>query len=287
MTRNRSNAVGAAAAIGLTTLAIAGCGGSSSGPVTPTIQAAKTYALAGFEPAGPITAGRPTRLSFTIRQPSGRALAAYRRGSGPHTGVHLILVRDDLGTLIHQHPPVATNGRIEETVVFPTPGRYRLVVDAYPSSGTQPNFQLFRWITIAGTPSREALPPFRSTTVVDGYRFTLHGRPQLRAIQPALLTISVSRPDGSPARFTPWLGALAHAIFFRAGTLDYFHTHVCGAGASGCTSILGPAKVTGRSAAPGKLTVGVLVPVAGTWRLFLQTQVDGHVLTAPFTLKVA
>jgi hypothetical protein len=30
----------------------------------------------------------------------------------------------------------------------------------------------------------------------------------------------------------------------------------------------------------------VLVPVAGTWRLFLQCQVDGHVLTAPFTLTV-
>ncbi len=32
--------------------------------------------------------------------------------------------------------------------------------------------------------------------------------------------------------------------------------------------------------------VGVLVPVAGAWRLFLQTRVDGHVLTAPFTLRV-
>ena len=51
--------------------------------------------------------------------------------------------------------------------------------------------------------------------------------------------------------------------------------------------MLGAAKVTGTSTTPGKLTVGVLVPVAGTWRLFLQTQVDGHVLTAPFTLKVA
>ena len=36
---------------------------------------------------------------------------------------------------------------------------------------------------------------------------------------------------------------------------------------------------------PGKLTVGVLVPVAGTWRLFLQCKVDGHILTAPFTLS--
>ncbi len=31
----------------------------------------------------------------------------------------------------------------------------------------------------------------------------------------------------------------------------------------------------------------MLVPAPGTWRLFLQTKVDGRVVTAPFTLKVS
>jgi hypothetical protein len=31
----------------------------------------------------------------------------------------------------------------------------------------------------------------------------------------------------------------------------------------------------------------VLVPVSGTWRLFLQVKVDGRTLTAPFTLHVS
>ena len=114
----------------------------------------------------------------------------------------------------------------------------------------------------------------------------MHGEPRLHAISPAFLKITVTRPDGTPARFTPWFGALAHAIFFRAGSLDYFHTHVCSPGASGCTSTLGASRITGSSNARGQLTVGVLVPVSGTWRLFLQCQADGHVLTAPFTLKV-
>ena len=30
----------------------------------------------------------------------------------------------------------------------------------------------------------------------------------------------------------------------------------------------------------------MLVPAPGTWRLFLQCQIDGKVLTAPFTLHV-
>jgi hypothetical protein len=61
---------------------------------------------------------------------------------------------------------------------------------------------------------------------------------------------------------------------------------VCAPGASGCTSILGGASVTGSSATPGHLKVGVLVPVPGTWRLFLQFRADGRVMTAPFTLRV-
>ncbi|MGZ4439809.1 MAG: hypothetical protein ACXVZN_05500, partial [Gaiellaceae bacterium] len=151
----------------------------------------------------------------------------------------------------------------------------------------QPNFQLFSTFTVAGPYTPRPLPPLETSQTVDGYRFTLQGRPKLHAIEAAFLHFTVTRPDGKPASFTPWYGALAHAIFFRAGSLDYFHTHVCAPGAVGCTSALGATKVTGSSTTPGKLRVGVLVPVAGTWRLFLQCRVNGHVLTAPFTLRVA
>ena len=34
------------------------------------------------------------------------------------------------------------------------------------------------------------------------------------------------------------------------------------------------------------LKVGVLVPVPGTWRLFLLTYIDGKERVAPFTLTV-
>jgi hypothetical protein len=266
---------------------LSGCG-SSSGPAVPTIAPAKTFALTGFQPARPVQAGQPTKLAFTIRQPSGQPLVDFRRGPGPHTGVHVIAVREDLSVIIHRHPPITSGGRISELLTFPEPGRYRVVIDAYPAlSGPQPNFQLFHNVVVAGAYKPERLPAFHPSISVDGYRFTLHGRPRLRAISPAFLTITVRRPNGTPARFTPWYGALAHAIFFRAGSLDYFHTHVCSPGASGCTSVLAGSKVTGSSATPGRLTVGVLVPVSGSWRLFLQCRVDGHVLTAPFTLNVA
>ncbi len=267
---------------------LAGCGGGgSSAPKLPTILAARRYALVGFQPAGPVKVGVPTTVAFTIRQPNGQPLTQYKRGPGPHTGVHLIVVRRDLATIVHEHPPVASNGRASIKVTFTDPGPYRVVVDAYPAnSGPQPNFQLFSTLRVAGKYVPQPVPPFASTQTIDGYRFTIHGHPNLHAIQAGELSFTVTDPQGQPARFTPWFGALAHAIFFRKGSLDYFHTHVCAPGATGCTSVLGGARVTGTSATPGKLTVGVLVPVPGVWRLFLQCKANGHVLTAPFTLIV-
>jgi hypothetical protein len=274
------------APLGLVALVLAGCGGGSSGPNFPTIGAARTFQLADFEPATPIQPGTPTTVSFAIRQPDGQPLTRFKRGAGPHTGVHLILVRDDLSTIIHKHPPVAKDGTISETITFPEAGRYRMVVDAYPATGQQPNFQLFRTVRVAGKAKPEPLPAPADVVESGGYRFTIRGKPVLKAIQATLLTIDVTDPQGKPARFTPYYGALAHAIFFRRGSIDYFHTHVCAPGASGCTSTLGGAQVTGTSAQPGRLTVGVLVPAPGTWRLFLQTKVGGRVVTAPFTLDV-
>ena len=129
---------------------VAGCS-SSSRPSAPTVEPARTYSLSGFQPRRVLSPG-PTRLSFTIRQPSGAPLTDYKRGAGPHTGIHLIVVKDDLSTIVHVHPPIGADGRVRQAVVLPTPGPYRVVVDAYPASTPtgQTNFQLFEKITVRG-----------------------------------------------------------------------------------------------------------------------------------------
>jgi hypothetical protein len=228
------------------------------------------------------------RVAFRVRQPDGSTLTTFARGPGPHTGVHLIIVRDDLGVIIHRHPPLAADGLLAEPITFPTPGRYKVVADIYPDiAGTQlRNFQLTRQVRVAGSYRPQPLPAFAPVQEVDGYRFDIGRVPRVAALRPAFLTVIVTDPSGRPVRFTPFFGALAHAIFFRKGSLDYFHTHVCSPGVSGCTSAFGGASVTGTSSRPGVLRVGVLLPQSGTWRLFLQVQANGKILTAPYTLKV-
>jgi hypothetical protein len=289
----RSRPIAATACAAATVLAgaglLAGCGGSSSGAVTaPKIAPARTFTLAGFQPAASVAPGHPTTVTFTVQMPSGKPLTSYKTGSGPHTGVHLIIVRDDLHYIIHDHPPVGPNGLLRQGVTFPAPGKYRVLVDVYPNiPGGQPNFQLFKTIDVTGRYHPMPLPQFKADQVVDGYHVEMQGHPDLHAIRAQFVNVDVTAPNGSKVNFVPWFGALAHAIFFHQGSLDYFHTHVCGAGATNCTSVLGATRVSGKASAPGKLTLGVLLPVSGTWRLFLQMKLGGKVVTVPYTLNVS
>lgn len=274
--------LGAIAALALVTSAC----GSGGGVNAITVGAAHSYRLGDFQPSQPVKPNVPTQVSFTIDQPSGSPLTDYRTGAGPHTGVHVIAVSDDLTSIIHEHPPIAGDGRIATTMSFSNPGRYRVLVDAYPRNGQLPNFQLFRNVTVSGPTQSHPLPPFKRTLEVGGNRVVMHGSSHIRAIQPTFLRVTVTDAHGRPARFHPWFGALAHAIFFRAGSLAYFHTHVCGAATPGCAGAFGATRISGTSSKPGVLRVGVLLPQAGTWRMFLQFRTGSVTLTAPFTLTV-
>jgi hypothetical protein len=271
--------------------ALSACGGSGGGTVAvPQVAPARTYSLQNFQPAAPVVPGRPTTISFTIQQPSGKPLTQYQPCCEPHEGVDLIIVRSDDSHIQYDDSDIGPDGRVSQPVVFPTPGRYRVVVDAYPAhtSPDQPiNFQLFTWVTAQGAFHPQPVPPYSPTQVVDGYRFQVQGHPKLAAIQATFLTIHVTGPNGETAVFGTWRGALAHAIFIHGSSLDYFHTHVCSPRAIYCTSVLGALRVTGNSSAPGVLHVGVLLPEPGTWRMFLLTYINGRHITAPFTLNAS
>jgi hypothetical protein len=265
---------------------LAGCSSSSSSTPTITVPKAKVYKLIDRGTTQGLSAGKPVTVGFTVQQPSGTPLTKYKTGPGPHTGVHVIIVAQDLSTIIHRHPPVQPDGHVSERVVLPKPGNYTVLADIYPSTGQIPNFQLRYDLATKGKEHFQPLPPFQAVQTVDGYKVDLHGKPKLRVAEPKILTVTVTKPNGKPAPFEVWYGALAHAVFFQKGTLAYFHTHICGANTPGCTSILGQPTIKGTSTKPGVLHAGVLLPGSGTWELFLQFKSNGKILTVPYTLRV-
>jgi hypothetical protein len=107
--------------------------------------------------------------------------------------VHLIIVRDDLAYIIHEHPPVGPNGLLRQTVTFPAPGPHKVLVDVYPDiPGGQPNFQLYRTVNVAGSYHPKGLPAFQPDLTVDAYHFAMRGHPSLHAIQAQFINVQVT-----------------------------------------------------------------------------------------------
>jgi hypothetical protein len=279
----------------LTTLLVsscvaAGCSGSDSAVISvPPGQKAHIYHVSGFTPSAPVAPGKPTTVSFTIIQPNGRPLTHYATGAGPHVGVHLIFVRTDLSAIVHLHPPIAADGKIMQQVTFPASGPWQLVIDAYlPGSQTtlvNRNFQLYQDIDVTGTHTDKPLGPVHRSLTAGGYTFTIKHLPTLHVAQAQFIDVAVRGPSGQIPTFTPWYGALAHAIFFQRAKpqLHYYHTHICSPELALCTV---KGAISGSSPTHGDLRVGMLFPTAGRWRLFLQCQIDGTIITAPFVLDV-
>jgi hypothetical protein len=227
-----------------------------------------------------------TMLRFAVRTPDGKVLSSFRTGGGPHTGVHLIIVRDDLSLIVHKHPQIPSSGELALPVVLPRAGRYRVLIDVYPAASSGPaNFQLTHDLQVGTGNAKAPLPSYAPVVKADGLTFRVVRQPALRLAEPASMVVNVSDAQGKPVTFEPFYGALAHAIFFRAGTLDYFHSHICGNDPA-CTASFGSAATTGHSRHPGRLELGVLLPATGRWRLFLQIGRGGQLVTAAFTLRV-
>ena len=274
----------AALAIAVALIAAA-CGGGSGSPSVPTVAPAKEYTL---DWTGPKTVAKPgtTTLRFAVRTPDGKVLTKFRTGAGPHTGVHLIIVRDDLSSIIHKHPPIPASGQLVLPVTLPRAGRYHVLVDVYPADQTGPrNFQLTRDLQVGSGDVKAPLPAFAPVVKTGGLTFRVTKAPSLRVAEPGTLIVDVTDAQGKPVKFMPFYGALAHAIFLSEGSLDYFHSHICGSDPA-CSAGFGSPATAGHSTKPGSLELGVLLPAAGKWRLFLQVTHGGKLLTAPFTLKV-
>jgi hypothetical protein len=187
----------------LATGASLGCGSGSSQVSLPPVSAAGVNHISGFTPSGPVAAGKPVKLSFTIVQPNGQPLTQYATGPGPHTGVHLIFVRKDLADIVHLHPPIGPDGKISETVMFPAPGPWMLLTDVYQKqSGTSIplNYQLKQDLQVKGRYVPKPLGPVRTSVNTDGYTFTIHHLPKLKVANADYLNVSVTDPGGKPAR---------------------------------------------------------------------------------------
>jgi hypothetical protein len=185
--------------------------------------------------------------------------------------LHLFVVSRSLEYFAHVHPEPVAGGAFEIRQSLPA-GEYMVVADFLPRGGSPQTLQ--RAIVTPGA-SGSSQPARITTSVLTrterGLRTELLTE-DLAAGRNAHLTFNVtSASGGEPVTdLEPYLGAPAHLFIASADLTDTRHAHPDATAASG-----------------SRLTFDVTLPKPGGYRMWLQIQRQGNVITLPFTLVVS
>ncbi|MEX1129758.1 MAG: hypothetical protein WEB50_14410, partial [Vicinamibacterales bacterium] len=174
---------------------------------------------------------------------------------------HLFIVGRDLEYFEHVHPEAATDGSFVLTHQIP-PGEYMLIADFLPRGGTTQMVQ--RALIVGGT-----APHGPRVVATHALRITMETE-DFAAGKYACLTFTVTDgKTGAPVTdLEPYLGAPAHMLLVRADLTDAVHAHPEEIATGGPVVSFHP-----------------LVPAAGDYKLWVQFQRAGRVITVPFSLR--
>lgn len=227
----------------------------SAEPVTGAVNGTALSA-GGYRLDVPTTVLPPslsTPWSFRVLDEQGEPLRDYDVEQGKE--LHLVIVSRDLSRSAHLHPERAADGTWSMRLTL-SPGSYRAVAD-FSTGGERRSLGVD--LSAPGPLAPSPLPAPAPTATVGDLRVEL-------ARDESRLSFTAFRGD-TPITPEPYLGARGHLTAFRAGDLAYAHVHP--AGEDGATT-----------------AYEAELPGPGTYRLFLELQVDGQVRTFPFTLEV-
>lgn len=202
--------------------------------------------------------GEPLQLGFRIADARGETVRDF---DVEHTKrMHVILVRRDLTGFQHVHPTQVADGSWRIPATLADAGSYRVFADF--SVGDRA-YTLGDDIQVDGAVVSHELPAPADVVHVGGFDVRLAEGPA-RAGADAELSFTVTR-DGEPVALQDYLGAKGHLVALRSGDLAFLHVHPDAE----------------------RLRFDASFPSAGTYRMFLQFQVDGTVHTAAITREVA
>lgn len=208
-------------------------------------------------------------LTLRIREPgTGRDVAMFAEAH--ERLLHLFIIGRDLQFFAHEHPERTARG-FELTTPLP-PGAYMVIADFIPGGGYPQ--MVHRAIVTPGyraSPFADA-PPLEedlSDKVREGMRMQL--RVEAAGSRPeAVLHFRFSAADtGAPVKdLEPYLGAAGHVLIVTPDLTNSVHAHPDVAGS-------GP-----------DFAVHAVFPQAGTFKLWVQVQRGGRVVSAPFAVQI-
>ncbi|WP_246128167.1 hypothetical protein [Amycolatopsis rhizosphaerae] len=218
-----------------------------------------------------VPAGQGASFTFRITGADGRPVTAFEPDQTKL--MHFYLIRSDLAGFQHVHPTMAGDGTWTAPLAAATPGTYRAYASfiTKDASGKPVPLMLSQGVTVPGTPETVPLPSPSTTAQADGYGLSLSSNRFMTGMRQDL-TVTVSK-DGKPVTdLQPYLDTYGHLTAFHEGDLAIAHLHPHGT-------------AEGDHGGP-ELKFEVMLPKAGSWRLFLQFQTGGVLHTAAVTVTV-
>jgi hypothetical protein len=185
--------------------------------------------------------------------------------------LHLFVISRDLRFFAHEHP-VRTADGFELSLDLPA-GAYMLIADFMPSGGLP---QMIHHAVITPGYSRSPFTPAvelaedLSDKVIEELVVRLSAEGLAVGKEAALRFVLSDRATGAAIRdIEPYLGSSGHLLLVNSDLTEAVHAHPEG----------------GTTAGP-ELTFGAVIPAPGAYKLWIQVQRAGRVLTAPFVVRV-
>jgi hypothetical protein len=222
----------------------------------------------------PVIAGRPFQLDFAIHNP--HTDAVVKNFETVHTKLfHLFVISHDFSFFEHIHPVEQKDGTFAVETAVPKPGPYQTFSDFFPSGGT-PQVVQRTFVTAGYTGSLLAArahltPDATPEKIVDGTRIRLDSTGYTAEFKQTLTFTLTDETTGKPVKdLEQYLGAWAHMLMLSEDMGDYVHAH---------------ATVDQNREGETQLNLDLIFPRAANYRLWIQFQRSGRVITVPFTLK--
>lgn len=201
--------------------------------------------------------------------------------------MHVLVISEDLATFDHIHPEAVTWNFYSGTYKFPHAGTYWIFVDHTPPGQAQ-TISRFR-VNVAGSTYRPT--DLRESTLRDvtrdGVRATLTVNQPMEAGRDLSFRFALSdaQTGANINDLQPYLGAWGHVLFVRKAGDQVIHAHPKEENPAPQSPWVHSHALPGPSPAAIETISGFKAP--GLYKVWLQVQRNGSVLTFPFVLSVA